>query len=118
MLSAAEIASITTTVGQALDITLALYRNAAGTDTYGHATENEVSQGNVTVNIYKPSASQLSLYAALIGSKRAVMLRFLPTTDIRQGDRLVYQGKNWLVQEILNAESYTIATDALMTVIV
>ena len=45
------------------------------------------------------------------------MLRFLQTTDIREGDRLTYSGKKWLVQYVLNAESYSFCNDALITTV-
>jgi head-tail adaptor len=117
LLSTAEIASITATIASSLDQTLALYRKTLTHDAYGSNTEAYVSQGNVLCNIYKPTATQLQSYAGLIGSQRAVMLRVMPATDVRENDRIVYANLNWLVQTVENADSYTYATDYLMTVI-
>src|SRR5712691_11274311 len=113
MLSAAELAAMKTTVAAALDVSLPLYRKSTATDGYGHSTETWALVGNVQVNVIKPSATQLQAFATIIGSQKALLLRFLQTTDIRQGDRIVYIALNWLVQHILNAESYTVANECL-----
>jgi len=118
LLSAAEVAGMRITVGIALDQSLPLLRKTAGEDDSGHATETWVSQGNVTCNVFSPTSTYLQQFAEIIGSQWAMMLRFLPGTDIREGDQITYQAKNWLVQNIQDSESYTIPNDALMTVIV
>lgn len=117
LLSAAEIASMQATVGPALDQSLPQLRKTTGLDTYGHTTETWVSQGNVICNVFRPTATHLQLYADIIGAQQAMMIRFLPGTDIREGDQLTYKAENWLVQAIQVHESYTIPNDALMTVV-
>src|SRR5438128_2285580 len=98
LLTAAEIASITATHAAALDQSVTLYRKSTASDTYGHKTETWNSQGSVSVNVFKPTASTLQAFAGIIGSSQALMLRFSSTTDIREGDRIVYNSLNWLVQ--------------------
>jgi hypothetical protein len=117
LLTDAEVASITATVASSFDQSLPLYRKVLTPDAYGSNTEGYASQGNVSCNIYKPTATQLQIYAALIGAQRAVMLRVMPSADVRENDRIVYAGLNWLVQNVQNADSYTFATDYVMTVI-
>jgi Tfp pilus assembly major pilin PilA len=116
LLTAAEIADITAMVASSLDVALPVYRKATSTDSYGHSTEDWTNLvGTFNVNIFSPSAKQLQAYAGIIGSQNALMLRFLPASDIREGDRVIYMAKNWIVQNIQNAESYTFAYDALVT---
>lgn len=117
LLSAAEIASLQTTVAAALDQSLPLLRKTVVKDGYGNNIETWVSQGNVTCNVFRPTATHLQLFANLIGAQQAMMLRFLPGTDIREGDQVTYKAENWLVQAIQVEESYTIPNDAIMTVV-
>jgi head-tail adaptor len=117
MLSDAEVASMRTTVQGALDVTLPLYRKAVTDDGYGHTTETWNLQGDVLMNIIRPSATQLQVYADVIGSQRALMIRVMDDADVREGDRLQYDSLNWLVQNIQNAESYTVTKEFLITVI-
>jgi hypothetical protein len=118
MLSASEIAAIQSTISGAFDVTITIQRKAAGQDNYSHAngSYNTVTN-NAKVNVYKPSATQLQSFAGLIGSQWALMVRYLPSTDIQEGDQVVYNGTTWLVQNIQNSESYTWALDALITAV-
>ena len=118
MLSAQEIASMSQTVAGSLDVSLPFYRNPKGPDTYGHTTATGTNLvGTFKVNVTKPSASQLQAYAGIIGTKEALMLRYMPASDIREGDTTTYNGKNWTVNYILNADSYTVANDAIITLV-
>ena len=119
MLSAAEIAAMTATIASALDVSLPLSRKSSTptNDGYGHDTTGFVSVGNVQVNIAKASTAMLQVYADVIGSQRALRLRAMQTTDIRQGDHVAYDGLTWLVHEVENAESYTWTKDYLMAAI-
>jgi hypothetical protein len=117
LLTAAEITALQGTVGASLDQSLPLLRKTTGLDTYGHTTETWVAQGNVTCNVFHPTATHLQLYADIIGAQQAMMIRFLPGTDIREGDQVTYKAENWLVQAIQVEESYTIPNDAIMTVV-
>lgn len=118
MLSASELASISLTVASSLDAMVTRVRTTAKSqDGYGHTTAPTTSSANYACNIIKPTATQLQAFASIIGSQRALLLRFMPTSDIKQGDTISYQGVNWLVQSILNAESYTIGVEALMTAV-
>ena len=118
MLSAAELASISNTVAGSLDVTITRVRTTAiSKDGYGHSTSPTTSSASYMCNVIKPTATQLQAYAGIIGSQRALMIRFMPASDIKQGDTISYQGVNWYVQSILNAESYTIGVEALMTAV-
>ena len=117
LLTPAEITALQATVGSSLDQSLPLLRKTTTLDTYGHTTETWVSQGNVMVNVFRPTGTHLQLFADIIGAQQAMMLRFLPGTDIREGDQVTYKAENWLVQVIQVEESYTIPNDALMTVV-
>lgn len=118
MLSAAELATISATVASSLDAMVTRVRTTAKSqDGYGHTTAPTTSSASYACNIIKPTATQLQSYAGIIGSQRALMIRFMPTSDIKQGDTIQYQGVNWYVQSILNAESYTIGIEALMTAV-
>ncbi len=109
---------MTATVVSSLDTTVTIQRKTTAPDGYGHTTESWVTQSTPKVNIMKPSATQLQAFAGIIGSQWAALIRFATTTDIREGDHIITEGQTWLVQYILNAESYTFCNDALMTVVV
>ncbi len=109
---------MTTTVASALDVTLPLSRNTPTVDTSGHSVDSYASVGTIKANVIKPSASVLQQYAGIIGSQRAVVLRVMNSTDIRQTDHLTYDGVVWTIQERLDASSYSVTQHFLMTVIV
>jgi len=115
VLSPSEIASMTATANASLDISIPFYRDPKGPDTYGHTTITGTNLvGTFKVNTYKPTATQLQTYASIIGSQKALMIRFATTTDIKEGDRATYLSRNWLVQYILDAESFTFVLDAII----
>ena len=117
LLSADEIASMQVTVASGLDQSLPISRKSVAPDGYGNNIETWVPQANVTCNVFHPTGTHLQLFADIIGAQQAMMLRFLPGTDIREGDQVTYKNENWLVQVIQVQESYTIPNDLLMTVI-
>lgn len=119
MLNAQEIAGITATVTAALDILVDVQRKSATTDGYGHSSETwSTALTAVPVNIITPNATYLQSFAGLIGSQWSNLIRFMQGVDIREGDRIVHGGRTWRVQHILNAESYTVTQEALVTVVV
>ena len=118
MLSPNEIASMTSTVASSLDVTITVSRDTSKVlDTYGHTTSGGTTSFTAQVNVYKPNAPQLQMYADIIGTQEAYMLRFALTTDIREGDTVLLQGENWLVQSVEKADSYTFCNDCLITII-
>lgn len=118
MLSAQEIAGMRATVTGALDVTVTVQRRTATPDGYGHTTEVWTTTSTPKCNIFKPTSSTLQKFADVIGSQWALMLRILSGTDIREGDRILYAGRTWLVQNVQDAESYTVCLEILMTVLV
>ena len=118
MLSANEIAAMQAVVIGSFDVTIAVQRKSVTPDGYGHSTEAWLPISTSKVNIFQPSATQLATYADVIGAQWAVMMRFAQTTDIKESDRILYDAHTWLVQNILNADSYSFSTECLMTVIV
>lgn len=119
LLTSADTSWITNTVTSSLDQSLPQTRNSLqGTsDANGHPQENYVSQGNLACTVGNPTASELQEYAGIIGSKRALKLRAMSSADVRQGDRITYDGLQWEIQERLNANSYSVVTRYLMTTI-
>ena len=120
LLTADEIAWITPIVVASLDQSLPLYHVTTAPDGAGHTTETYPGTPSLMLacTIGKPTATQLSTYADIIAGQRALMLRYMPTSDVREGDRIIYMGLNWKVQPLANAESYTVANDVLITVVV
>ena len=119
LLSSVDVAGITSTVSSSLDLSLALSRNTGqGTsnDGYGHSTQSYSSQGNIACTVSKPTASVLQSYANIIQSKRALTLRAMATTDIRQLDHVTFDSLTWVVQAVLEQPSYTVTKQYLMTV--
>ncbi len=115
MLSAQEIASMQATANASLDVSMPFSRKTTANDGYGHSTETWASTGTFKVNTYKPTATQLQTYASIIGTQKALMIRFATTSDIKEGDRATYLSRNWLVQYILDVESFTFVLDAIIT---
>jgi hypothetical protein len=60
----------------------------------------------------------LTAYAGVIGGKRALMLHYMPSSDVREGDRVVKEGHDWRVQPVIGAQSYTFTASALIVSIV
>lgn len=119
LLSASEMTDITATVASSLDVSLPLYRKTITQDGYGHSIETYPNTPTATIqcNVIKPTASQLQIYADIIAGQKALFLRYMPISDVREGDRIVYQGQNWKVQPTESAESYTFANEVLITTI-
>jgi len=116
MLSAADIARCTATVASSLDVPIVVKRRNSIKDGGGHTSDGTPTTiGTVYVNTFKPSGTQLQQFAGIIGSQKATMIRFLSTSDIKEGDEVDYDGLVWEVQSILYAESYTFCLDALIT---
>lgn len=117
---------MTSAVQASLDQTITLQRRTATPDGYGHTTEVWATIDTPKCNIFKPSATMLQAYASIIGSQVTLMLRVMPTTDIREGDSVIFPsgsknyqfGNRWLVQNIQNSESYTIGVEAMVSLIV
>ena len=120
MLSSAEITAITSTVQASFDQSLPYYDKIVTTDGYGHSVETWPSTPTFTLscNIRRPNVGELQAYADIIAGKRAMLLRYLPTQNVKEGARITYQGSNWKVQPIEPPESYTVAADVLITEIV
>ena len=119
MLSADEISRITATVASSLDVSLPLYRKTVTQDGYGHSIETYPNTPTATIqcNVIKPTASQLQTYADIIAGQKALFLRYMPTSDVREGDQILYQSAKWKVNPIESAESYTFANEVLITTI-
>lgn len=116
MLSASELASIQETVASALDTSIPQYRSIKALDTYGHTTNTRVLIGDIKCNIIKPSASKLQLFAEIIGSQQAVILRMMQAEDVQEGDEFLYNDLYWVTNNIQDAESYTVTKEVLLTV--
>jgi hypothetical protein len=119
LLTASQLTYITSIVSRSLDQSLPLYRPTKASDGYGHTTLTypNVPTATIACTLGKPSATQLQAYANIIGTQEAMTMRFLNTTDVKEGDRVVVNGENWLVQNVENSDSYTVTFDALITVI-
>lgn len=119
LLSTAQTTQITATVASSLDQTLPLKRKSSTktTDSSGHDTTPFVPVGSVACTVAKPTASQLQLYAGIIGSQRAMMMRAMGTTDIREGDRVTYDGLDWTLHGVENAGSYSVSKQFVMVVV-
>ncbi len=119
MLSAAQIARKTAIVARALDQSVPYFDRTVTKDVYGDDVETYPGTPTfqLACNIYKPSAQILTTYAGVIGGKRALMLRYMPTQNVREGGRVTYQGVNWRVQPVETAESFTFANDVMIVAI-
>src|SRR5437870_1356986 len=119
LLTDAQKAWMQAIVTSSLDVTITVQRPPATPvfDVYGHDTSTYSTIGTAMVNVIKPSATLLQTYAGIIGSQRAELIRFMPTSDIREGDQVVYLGRNWMVHGIDNAESYTFTNEVLIVTI-
>ena len=94
-----------------------IYVETYTNSTYGHTTRTRVSQGNIQCNILKPSATQLQTYADIIGAQRALVIRVMQASDVQEGDEFLYDGLYWVVNNMQDAESYTVTKEYLITVV-
>jgi len=119
MLSAAELASMQSTVSASLDVTLPVYRKTVGPDSWGHDTETYpgTPTHSIACSIIRPTATVLQVYAGIIGSKRAFTIRVMQSADILEGDQIQYDNLKWRVNNLLDAESYTVTKEYLITVV-
>lgn len=117
MLSAAELDCIYATVAASLDVSLTLTRDTNTRDTYGHQKPASTTASTIQVNVINPSAGQLQIFADKIGSQRALILRAMQDTDIREGDHIAYDGLSWLVNGVMNAQSFSVTKKYLITVV-
>jgi hypothetical protein len=120
LLSAAQLSQIATTVASSLDQSLPLKRKSSTptADSYGHDTTPYVPTGNIACTVAKPTASQLQLYAGIIASQRAMMMRAMQTTDIREGDCVTYDSLDWTVHGVENAGSYSVTKQFVIVTVV
>lgn len=120
VLSPADIAQLTAMVADvAFDKSLPLYHKTTAPDGSGHTTETLGATPDLMLNctISKPSVTQLTLYASVIAGKQARNMRYMPTSVVKEGGIVVYQGKNWRVQPLEWASSYRVASDALIVTV-
>jgi len=110
---------MTATVAASLDQVLPLYHKTVTPDGSGHSIETYAATPDVLLSctISKPSVTQLTLYASVIAGKQARNMRYMPTSTVKEGGIVVYQGKNWRVQPLEWASSYRVASDALIVTI-
>jgi hypothetical protein len=119
LLIASENTWITSTVASILDQSLPLYRKTTSADGHGGTTETYPGNPTHTIacNIIKPSASVLQTYAGIIASQRSLVLRVMNTADVLEGDRIVYDSLNWVVQALMDASSYTVTKEYIISVV-
>ena len=119
LLTDAQKAWMTNIVASSMDTTVTIQRPPATPtmDVYGHDISTPTTIGTAAVNVIHPSAAQLTAYAGIIGSKRALFLRFLTTTDLREGDTILYLGKTWEISGLQGGQSYTFTDKILITTI-
>ena len=119
LLTDAQKAWMQAIVASSLDVSVTVQRPPATPtfDVYGHDTSTYSTVGTAMVNVIKPSATLLQAYAGIIGSELALLLRFMPTTDIKEGDQIVYAGRTWRAYGIQSAESYTFTDEVLIVTI-
>src|SRR6266702_4592934 len=120
LLTDAEKADQTATMAASLDTTVLYYNPRRTPDGSGHTTETLAATPDLELacTISKPSVTQLTLYASVIAGKQARNMRYMPTSVVREGGIVVYQGKNWRVQPLEWASSYRVASDALIVTVV
>jgi len=117
MIPANELAAMRTTVFGSFDVTVTWQRKSVASDGYGSGTETWNTLGTLTCNIIKPSAAMIQEYAARLSVTVSLMIRYNPTNALAVGDRIRYAGKFYTVELIENAESYTVANDAILSAV-
>src|SRR5438132_8675095 len=96
LLTDAQKAWMQAIVASSLDVSVTVQRPPATPvfDVYGHDTSTYSTIGTAMVNVIKPSATTLQAYAGIIGSELALLLRFMPTTHIKDGHQTVHARRN------------------------
>jgi hypothetical protein len=119
MISAAQMAAMQAVVARAFDMACTISRKTLSDDGYGGRTEtwNPVTLASTgtafNCNIDNPSATMLATYADRLGNLKAQKIRVQWNQDIQQGDRITVAGETYLVQVVIQPESYSTSQMAL-----
>lgn len=114
-ISAAELASMRADAAEAAcDQVCSIDRSTRTPDlTSGGATLTWPTIETVMAGMTEPTASQLTNYGYLVGSKAAWQVRFPVGTSVLENDRLIINGETLEVAKVMQPRSYT----ALVTVL-
>lgn len=113
MISAAQMAMMQGVVAKAFDMACIISRKTLADDGYGGRTETwaEVplmpTGTAYNCNIDNPSPTMLAAYADRLGNLKAQRIRVQWNQDIQQGDRITVAGETYLVQVVIQPESYS-----------
>jgi|SRR5579859_7478046 len=113
MISAQQMAAMQAVVARAFDMACTISRKTLTDDGYGGRTETWnpvtlVSTGTAfNCNIDNPSATMLAAYADRLGNLKAQKIRVQWNQDIQQGDRITVAGETYIVQVVIQPESYS-----------
>lgn len=113
MISAAQFAVMHAVVAKVFDMACTITRKTLTDDGYGGRTEvwNAVTLASTgtayNCNVDNPSATMLAVYADLIGNLKAQKIRVQFNQDIQRGDRITVAGETFVVQVVIQPESYS-----------
>jgi hypothetical protein len=112
--SASELASIRADVQEAAcDMTCMIQRKAKSSDGMLSETESWSTIATTVAGMTEPSGSQLQNFEYKIGSLKAWQVKMPVSTDVREQDHLIIDGKTLIVQVDLTPRSYA----ALLTLL-
>jgi hypothetical protein len=118
MLNATELAWMQAQVISSLDVSVVVKRKSYSSDGAGGQSQTLTTLGTYKMNVVKPTGSQIQQYAALLGVKVDLMVRYDQTSiALQRNDYVVYNSVNYEVHAILNAESYTFSNEAVLAVV-
>jgi hypothetical protein len=121
VINAAQLAMMQSFVLKAFDQTCSIVRMTLTDDGYGGRIETPVSVPMLPTgtayncNTDAPSSAMLAIYADVLGTVKAMKVRVQSGQDIRQGDRITIAGDTWVVQIVLQPESYSTSQNVLVS---
>jgi hypothetical protein len=113
-ISAAEMASLRADVAAlACDTSCVVKRKTSTKDAWGTRTESFSTVTTVNVGLKSPAAHELQVYAYMIGSSKAWMVKLPYGTDVRTQDHLILGSDTLVVQADVSLSSYSTLTTML-----
>jgi hypothetical protein len=115
LLNAAQLTYVQAIATSALDQTCIIKHIIKTKDAFGTEAESYSAGTSSACGFRQPSAGQLQMYAARLGSLATFHVAFPSGTDVQLLDHLVIGTDTLVVQVLLTPQSYSVTSNVLAT---